>query len=225
MPNHIANRLEIIGTDEQINSVREFLKGEPFEDGKECLIDFNKIIPMPKELNVESGSEGDLGESILLGYNRYGREFYQRNLENFNSLNEDRKNRVIELGKQYLSNIVKYGFRTWYDWAINNWGTKWNAYSIRSENKNIIFFDTAWSNVLNLIKELSLKFPEVEFYYKWADEDCGHNCGEAEVINGESEAFVHINNSDEAWNLYFELHPGSEEEFEKVDGEWKCKED
>ena len=32
-----------------------------------------------------------------------------------------------ELGNVYLNNIINYGADSWYDWCINNWGTKWNA--------------------------------------------------------------------------------------------------
>jgi len=45
MPNNIKNRLEIIGTENQVNEVLDFLRGELFDDGSEMFIDFNKIIP------------------------------------------------------------------------------------------------------------------------------------------------------------------------------------
>jgi hypothetical protein len=59
MPNNIKNRLEIIGSDNQVKEIRDFLKGEPFDDGTPMVIDFNKIIPMPKglEANPHSGIE------------------------------------------------------------------------------------------------------------------------------------------------------------------------
>lgn len=43
MPNHILNRLEIIGTPEEINKVKDFVKSE------DCTfpMDFNRITPMP----------------------------------------------------------------------------------------------------------------------------------------------------------------------------------
>lgn len=52
MPNHITNKLTIIGTDEQVQEVLTFIQiekkpddSEPFGPGT---IDFNKITPMPK---------------------------------------------------------------------------------------------------------------------------------------------------------------------------------
>ncbi len=51
MPNHITNRLTIIGTEEQVKQVREAIKGEH----EDQFIDFNKIAPIPKELGVVKG--------------------------------------------------------------------------------------------------------------------------------------------------------------------------
>lgn len=53
MPNHITNRIEFYGDQENINKVLELIKGE------EGCIDFNKIIPMPKTLSLTSGSIQD----------------------------------------------------------------------------------------------------------------------------------------------------------------------
>lgn len=52
MPNHITNRLTIIGTEEQVNAVKDFIKIEKVQEGQNIFgpgtIDFNKITPMPK---------------------------------------------------------------------------------------------------------------------------------------------------------------------------------
>jgi hypothetical protein len=45
-------------------------------------------------------------------------------------------------------------------------------------------FLTAWSSVSDLMKKLSSMFPDIRFDYKWADEDFGHNTGEAEFRHG-----------------------------------------
>jgi hypothetical protein len=46
MPNHITNRLSIIGTGEQVAQVRAEIRGEE----EDRFIDFHKIAPIPKEL-------------------------------------------------------------------------------------------------------------------------------------------------------------------------------
>jgi len=68
MPNHIRNRVEIIGTDDQIEEVFNFLKSSTDE---EQLIDFNNITPMPKWVY---GSSPDVTGISHKDYEKYGRE-------------------------------------------------------------------------------------------------------------------------------------------------------
>ena len=49
MPNHVTNKIEFYGDQENIKKVLELIKGE------EEYIDFNKIVPMPKTLHLTSG--------------------------------------------------------------------------------------------------------------------------------------------------------------------------
>lgn len=62
MYKEIFNKLLIIGSDDEVKQVREFLKGEPDYDGSERHIDFNKIIQMPDELYVQSHLENEYFE-------------------------------------------------------------------------------------------------------------------------------------------------------------------
>ena len=47
MPNHVKSRLEVIGAEKKMLEVVSHLKGEPFDDGSERKVDFNKIKPCP----------------------------------------------------------------------------------------------------------------------------------------------------------------------------------
>ena len=38
-----------------------------------------------------------------------------------------------------------YGKNNWYDWSIENWGTKWNGYDSEVCGNNQFKFCTAWS--------------------------------------------------------------------------------
>jgi len=80
--------------------------------------------------------------------------------------------------------MLKWGASNWYDWRLNNWNTKWNAYDIE-ETEHYIQFQTAWSTPLAVIETLSLLFPENTFEVSFADEDLGYNCGSYEYKNGE----------------------------------------
>jgi hypothetical protein len=64
MPNYVENRLKIIGNKAQIKEVKEFLKSK-YEDGTDCIKDFNKITPMPKwvyDKDLGSKSEEKYGK-------------------------------------------------------------------------------------------------------------------------------------------------------------------
>ena len=50
MPNHVTNILTFSGEEKEIKKLLKTIKGEDFEDGTTCLIDFHKIIPFPEEL-------------------------------------------------------------------------------------------------------------------------------------------------------------------------------
>lgn len=54
MPNHVTTKIEFHGKQENINKIFELIKGY-----EEC-IDFNKLITMPKELNLPSSTDADL---------------------------------------------------------------------------------------------------------------------------------------------------------------------
>ena len=74
-----------------------------------------------------------------------------------------------ELGDAYINNRKEYGKTTWYDWAIENWGTKWEATEIGCD-KNTIIFDTAWSTPEPIFEKLSELLPDEYIEVKYADE-------------------------------------------------------
>ena len=54
---------------------------------------------------------------------------------------EDKK--LFDLGKQAFENIRNYGAPTWYEWSINNWDTKWNAYDFDYDKDKTIYAITS----------------------------------------------------------------------------------
>lgn len=92
-----------------------------------------------------------------------------------------------DLGITYISNIIDYGYPTWYEWSIENWGTKWGTMEnkiIKGKNYIKFYFETAWSTPLPIFKELAnIIDNDIEIWY--ADEDIGNNCGKIYFINGE----------------------------------------
>lgn len=80
--------------------------------------------------------------------------------------------------------VAKYGADNWYDWSVDNWGTKWNTDSVRKVSPQAVEFDTAWSTPEPLIEALSKKY-HTTVSVCYADEDLGNNCGEYEYKDGE----------------------------------------
>ena len=80
--------------------------------------------------------------------------------------------------------IDKYGHDNWYDWALENWGTKWGFYDGGVINDDSVYFMTAWATPYKAIQKLSEKFPSVTIKVQYADEDFGHNVGEYTFLNG-----------------------------------------
>ena len=89
-----------------------------------------------------------------------------------------------------------------YYWRIKNWGTKWNAKAVYSDDNGYMDFDTAWSTPLPIIKRLSELFKDIEFSVRFADEDFGYNVGEYAYLNGRLvESTIPEDGSEEAYEL------------------------
>ncbi len=183
------NRLRLEGDHNRIDELLKSVKG------KDSVLDFNRIIPMPESLNIEAGSRTEKGlkayKDFIYVYTFAGTE--QKNLLNipkekeeiFLRARQDIRRDEWELGKAAFQNKQKYGAATWYEWARSNWGTKWSAYNAEIGEDNTITFNTAWSRAMPVIQKLAENFPDLKFEYCWADEDLGVNTGMAEFENGE----------------------------------------
>lgn len=224
MPNNVTNRLEINADSETVKDIMNFLKEEPNKGNQPSYIDFNKIIPMPKELLIEASSTGEFGMQYILAMQR----------KPFNSLDdlkaikwieslteESSRKEAIQLGELYLKNQAQYGYPTWYEWSIATWGTKWNAYNQDFDEPNILWFDTAWDGVPKVIEKLSEIFPDIEFHYAYADEYLGSNTGKGTAKNGKIKMTVPDDGSNEAFEIMFEVKPEIEEWFELTDEGYK----
>ena len=81
------------------------------------------------------------------------------------------------------------GIPLWYDWSIENWGTKWNCYE-QEHSHNGFQFWTAWSAPEQIFIALSRQFPNVTITVDFADEDPGgNNCGTFVLLGGDVQTF------------------------------------
>ena len=97
------------------------------------------------------------------------------------SMGKDTPEQAALEAKQ-AANVEKYGYTTWYEHNVNEWGTKWdvNSDNVAIEDANTVSasFDSAWAPPTRAYEQLMEQGFEVEaFYYepgmafvgKWAD--------------------------------------------------------
>lgn len=171
MPNHVTNKVEI--TSNNAAEALAFIKGD------ETAFDFNKVIPMPESLSIESGGRTDAALAYALTnglkshlsdeqIDKYFEDGFfdtklavaMRNLERAKTCiekNWEKHDELMKLGQTAISNIDNYGHKTWYEWSNDNWDTKWNAYQI-SVSENVIEFDTAWASPTPVLEKWISQF-------------------------------------------------------------------
>lgn len=221
MPNHVANVVKMKGISE--------LPLFKIDDDGEKSFDFNKIIPMPESLDVCSGSitdecivcyltqkgtvsienlkdfDGVLLRKLVKNYfggEGWPEEVLRRVRVKMKEETEENKDEMYRNGEVYVSNYLKYGYTTWYDWCYANWGTKWNAYRFDFIDEDTIRFETAWSNPEPVMRKLSEMYPEVEIEHWWADECIGSNTGYTRFLDGISSSDFCDEDSEEAEENY-----------------------
>ena len=146
MPNHCENILTITGDKKEIKRCRAFIKGNE----KKQFIDFNNIIPMPKEL---VGTRSPMNIISQKEYKEQEERIAKANKEpNW----QDSRCLTKSLSKSYHD---KFGADNWYDWSVMNWGTKWNttANGIERTGEMTIRFscETAWAPPTRLYERIS----------------------------------------------------------------------
>ena len=212
MPNWIATTLRIKGETAALEAVKKFVASDL------RAFDFDKIIPMPETFkkydttNYPNGERLQLGEHV--GYRKDSPIVTPELIDEYKAATRQQ--------------AAQYGAVGWYDWSCSYWGTKWNAsdsaLAASTDGDELVYtFDTAWSFAQPVVKALSEIFPEVVIEFVYADEDAGYNTGRGIAQGGEFTEFVQPDGgSDEAMQLYFETHPGSEDEYVRDEnGNWR----
>lgn len=107
----------------------------------------NEFVPVPEELKITAGRVGD-----------------------------DNDPKQIELEAQEQANKAKFGYDTWYDYCVNEWGTKWDVgldgsygegVEIQEDGRLTLSFDSAWAPpVAAYDKLLDLGFSVRAYYYE-----------------------------------------------------------
>ena len=95
-------------------------------------------------------------------------------------LEECPKEFILSPDNTFVKPLEDRPWFNWYFWRLNNWQTKWNCcdtnYYFETDKKLVIAFETAWSPVINLVFEITKRFPSLKFRYFYLDESeefCG----------------------------------------------------
>ena len=231
MPNNIANKLVVNAkTQAEIDNFLSAIIG--VKGGEFLHIDFEKIAPTPECLPnslcdrehknalyyylMTSGNE-DMVDKLLSYSQLFSMDIYKGKTEK--ELSDYKM-----LGEKIFNIALQCGSIDWYHWRIRNWGTKWNAYETDidcpCDGSIELHFQTANNGAIPVIKKLVEMFPNLEFFYKYADEVISYNCGEVNGIDGSCSVKFAEDGSDEAMALYIECWREEWYKFTKTENGW-----
>ena len=120
------------------------------------------------------------------------------------SKNEDGK--MIEFSFRQIVPRPKEQDENWYEWNLNNWGTKWDVNGVDIEDKGdaiIIHTETAWSPPFAWALRVSRRIPDLTIIIKYR-ESGNELCGTYTALNGKE------NNIDE--ELVYSSYEGESDE-------------
>ena len=178
MPNWCSNDLYVYGKGR--TEIVEAIAGEG-----DAVIDFEKIVPMPEALRDTSHGSREAEAKIINGMND-GSDMLgwswikKRGIENVEQLKAyllGKCPELVELGEKLVKLQAEFGCTNWYDWSVENWGTKWNAsVGTREERRTsfLLTFDTAWSPPTPIVKALSEKYPNNKFSLRYYEGGMGY---------------------------------------------------
>lgn len=202
MSDDIVNQITF-GTDDASLAAFHFMLHQVRAEGQPLgSIDFNKLIPMPQELDMRAGFQTNQGLKLYMDFQKENAviamatlftpeaecsPIIMEHLAKWDAV-EKKDPETWALGKKAAQNIKKYGCPTWVEWCGLNWGSKDNAYRCvpLDRNSDTMTFQTSQSAVPKLAAALSRKFPEQEATYSWADEGTGQHLGRMVFKAGEA---------------------------------------
>ena len=226
MPNWCWNHLNISGSKKDMAKFYKAMSVMPENDmdhndvdEDQRVFDFNDFVPRPKSLDITSGSSTDQAVECIkyaegqkdvldekLGWPAWVDD---TDIKETDSLDVKRdkmykymvKNVTkehLKQGRQFIDNVEKYGYGTWYNWSYDNWGTKWNAcdaYINEKRDEHLsLSFSSAWSPPIPVIWALMEQHPKLDVELEYSESGMGfagmygrHNGltfdSEGEIIN------------------------------------------
>ena len=167
MPNHCSNRVSFYSDNEsdieKLHSI--FLKGIENDDNVDTGSVFGHFIPEPDWANIPlseadqyeysfSSARGEVGELPVM------------------VINEDSP---FMNGLRFKSTNVQDD--RWYNWRVQNWGTKWDCYTLEIEDSDMphgfeVTFETAWSPPEEVCTAIREQYPDVSISWFYDEPGC-----------------------------------------------------
>lgn len=172
MPNWCLNTLTIDTSTNGGKILAEAFKPKyEDKDGQLYARPFQDLMPIPSDLEIESGFFGE---------------------------GTDKQK---EMDAKYKANKEKYGYKDWYEFCNAKWGTKWDAkvYEFDDGSEEVyVQFDTAWCPPAEFFRWFADEHPDANFSNEYEEEGCAFqgvmgqsdgafidDCWEMEVENGQ----------------------------------------
>jgi|TARA_R110002033_G_scaffold85632_3_gene135929 hypothetical protein len=171
MPNWCFNEVRVTAdTEEELKEFVLFVEDmERDEQGFNRVFSFDRILPIPKELkNTVSprylATQKEMDE--IYTTNDIDSAEYKYKIQKY--ITQENSDKLVE----------KYGSDNWYDWANENWGTKWDAsnsdiYINDLENDDYFVeyqFETAWCPPRGIYNALNKRFPNIDISWFYREE-------------------------------------------------------
>lgn len=220
MPNNTSCHLIVRGNHSDIESLKS-------QHIAEETINFSSIIEMPEALkNTTEDSARMFGKELMENNVSARKRIFSIAKEkgvyvddenmshgDLMALALDVNPEIVFEGLDAMRCLEEYGASSWYDWSINNWGTKWDAYDgayeltpdpEKDQSVMDMYFYTAWSPASPVISALAEKYPNVEFTHHFLDEGGGF-AGTEVYANG-----MLVSDTEHDWAWFAESHFGVE---------------
>jgi hypothetical protein len=168
MPNWCSNEFAIVFVSE--GQKEQFLRRLESRTSAHESFDFDVFVPMPSILRSLEISQGPKG--FFVSFRDSDKTFRG------GGSTGTPEQRYFDLDKYEIAELNdQHGTTSWYDWAIEHWGTKWNASSTIVDNEVSgtevsMQFETAWSPPIPVAKAISEQFPGAEVTLNFLESGC-----------------------------------------------------
>ena len=154
MPNHCFNKVSIYGSNDTEETREQIAKlKDIFEDEKI----FTHFIPEPDWPNMP----------LLSSDNHYGTKYGN---------DGELPQKVEDPFQRYVFKSTDITDQRWYDWRLQNWDTKWDAYDVSVDDDDPdqleVSFNTAWSPPEAICHAMREQYPDLSVSWFYDEPGC-----------------------------------------------------